>query len=164
MRITAILLFVFFLVTGNVSGQTRTINGKVIDDQLRPIIGARINNADTTLLTTSDNNGNFSLDIPANTKSLIVNGIGFEWKLLDLTNECSYLEIIMLNSGSYDFMSARKVDRLRKKYFDTLPKLHQAAYDKGVFKVTKPCYEDKFISERQRLKEIHRARTQMPST
>jgi hypothetical protein len=164
MRTSEILLFVILLVSGTVAGQTRTITGKVIDDQFHTIIGARINNLDTVLLTVTDTEGNFKLNIPTNTKSLIITGIGFERKLINLTVDCSHLEVIMLQSGSYDFMSARKVDRLRKKYFESLPKLHQFANEKGIFQMPKPCYLDKFIPISYGLEAIHRARIKMPST
>jgi len=56
-------------------------------------------------------------------------------------------------------MTAGKVDRLRKKQFDKLPALHEAAFEKGVFKSEKPCYVEKFISFKKQLKEIHKGRT-----
>ena len=151
-------------MTGSVIGQTRTITGKVLDDQLRPFPKVRINSTDTVLLGETDLNGTFKIETPNSTFSLIINGIGLEWKLITLSPECSHLDIIMLNSGSYDFMSPRKVDRRRKKYFDTLPELHQSAQEKGIFKTAKPCYEDRFIPIKGRLEEIRRTRKQEPST
>jgi hypothetical protein len=46
----------------------------------------------------------------------------------------------------YDFMSARKIDRLRRKRFEKLPVIHQQAYEKGFFKTKTPCYNQAFNS------------------
>jgi hypothetical protein len=160
MTFKALILFSTLLFGTNVIGQTRTLTGKVIDQELYPVYQVKIFNVDTVLLTSSDINGNFSLTVPLNTKSLIVASIGMEWKSLDISDSCSNLDIILLPSGTYDFMTASKVDRLRKKQFDKLPTLHKSAFAKELFKTDIPCYIDKFIPIKKRLKEIHKSRTQ----
>lgn len=145
-------------------GQIRTIAGKVVDENLSPVCDARINNADTTLLVKTDIEGKFKIDIPSQTQSLIIYGIGMEPKLINLPDNCNYFEIIMLGSATYDFMSERKVDKLRKKQFEKLPSLYKAAFDKGIFKIAKPCFEEMFIPIKERLKEIRKARTKMSGT
>ncbi len=140
------------------------MTGKIIDQELYTIPQVKIFNADTVLLTSTDINGNFSVTVNFDAKSLIIADVGMEWKSLDISDSCSNLEIILLPSGTYDFMTAGKVDRLRKKQFDKLPTLHKSAFEKGVFKNEKPCYVEKFISIKKRLKEIHKSRTQQPST
>lgn len=52
------------------------------------------------------------------------------WKNIELPSDCNNLGIILQLSGKYDFMSARKVDRLRKKKIDKLPALHQTPFKK----------------------------------
>jgi hypothetical protein len=163
MVIRAFILFSILLFGSNVIGQTRTLTGKIIDQEFYPVYQVMVFNVDTVLLTTSDKNGNFSISVPLDTKSLIVASLAMEWKNLDITDACTNLEIILLPSGTYDFMTANKVDRLRKKQFDKLPTLHKSAFEKGLFKTEKPCYIDKFISIKKRLKEIHKNRTQQPS-
>ncbi len=134
------------LFVTHVIGQTRTLTGKVIDDEFNPLPLVSISNADTVLLATTDWNGNFSITIPPDTKTLIVATVGMEWKSLEISDSCSNLEIILLPRSTYDFMTLGKVDRLRKKQFDKLPTLHKSAFEKGVFKSEKPCYIDIFIS------------------
>lgn len=158
------LLFSTLLFGTYSFGQTRTLTGKVIDQKLHPLYQVRICNVDTALLTTSDINGNFSLTLPFNAKSLIIASTGMEWKNIDISDSCNNLEIVLLPSGTYDFMTAGKVDRLRKKDFKKLPTLHKSAFEKGAFKTDKPCYVNKFIQIKKRLKEIHKNRTQQPST
>ena len=158
-----ILISVLLFVTDTI-GQTRTLRGKVIDQELRPLYGVKIFNSDTTFLTTSDGDGNFGVIVPWDLKSLIVASVNMEWKSLDISDSCSNLDIILVPSGNYDFMTAGKVDRLRKKEFDKLPALHKAAFERGLFKSAKLCYVDKFISIKKRLKEISKSRTQQPGT
>ena len=163
MTFKAILLSISLLFIARLCGQTRTITGKVIGEALYPVYEARIFNADNLLLVTTDTSGNFKLEIPIETKSIIISSLGMERKNIDLTGNCSNLDIILLSSATYDFMSAGKVDRLRKKDFDKLPALHQAAFEKGIFKLVKPCYTEKFIPIKKRLKEIHKNRIQTPN-
>jgi hypothetical protein len=50
-----------------------------------------------------------------------------------------------MSSGSYDFMSLKKVDRLRMKRFKLLPELHKKAFEEGIFKTDMACYTREFI-------------------
>jgi hypothetical protein len=163
MLFKAVFLLLVSIFTTAVFGQTRTITGKVIDENLHPVYKAGIYSVDTCLLVTTDLDGAFKISIPDNTKSLIIASIAMEWRSIELTGTCSTLEIILLSSGSYDFMSAGKVDRLRKKEFDKLPDLHQSSFEKGIFKMDKPCYMNHFISIKKELREIHKRRTQAQS-
>src|SRR5215213_2255115 len=156
MIFNAINLSLLLFFATNIAGQTRTITGKVIDENLYPVYEAKIYNVDTSLLVTTDNNGNFKIEIPVDTKSLSIGSIGIEWKNIELTMDCDNLEIILLNRGTYDFMGAGKIDRLRKKDFAKLPTLHQSAFEKSIFKMGKPCYVEKFISIKKELKQIHK--------
>jgi hypothetical protein len=160
-------IIIFFLTlhfATHALGQTRTLTGKIIDHEFNIFYQVRIFNADTVLLTTNDTNGNFSITVPAETKTLIFATVGMEWKHIDLLNDCNSLEIILQPMWTYDFKLPAKVDRLRKKQFDKLPALHQSAFQKGIFKAEKPCYFDKFIPHKNEMLKRHKARTQMPST
>jgi hypothetical protein len=48
-------------------------------------------------------------------------------------------------SSTYDFMTLKKVDRLRMKRFNKLPELHKEAFEKGIFKTENACYTQEFI-------------------
>ena len=164
MILRTIISFSILLFVTHVIGQTRTLTGKVIDDEFNPLYGISIFNADTVLLAETDRNGDFSITIPSDTKTLKVADVGREWKSLDIFDSCSNLEIILLPRHTYDFMMPARVDRIRKKQFDKLPALHKSAFEKSVFKSEKPCYVDKFISIKRRPKETHKDKTQQPST
>jgi hypothetical protein len=156
-----ILLSIILFFTADLFGQARIFTGKVIDQNLYPLYQTKIFIADTVLLGTTDLNGNFKIEIPAGTKSVSVGSVAMEPKSIGLTENCTMLDIILINEVTYDFMSAGKVDRLRKKEFDKLPALHRAAFEKGIFKTDKPCYIDKFISYKKELKAIHKSRKRM---
>ena len=53
--------------------------------------------------------------------------------------------------------------KIEQKEFDKLPTLHKSAFEKGLFKTDKPCYVDKFIPIKKRLKQIQKSRAQQPS-
>jgi hypothetical protein len=156
LRATFLLATLLFVI--QTIGQTRILTGRVIDDNFQSVYQARIFNSDTILLAETDLNGNFNIDIPSDTITLIVAWVAMEWKNIKLTDDCPNLEIILQPSVTYDFISARKIDRLRKKEFKKLPALHQKAFEKGIFKINRPCYVDNFISIRERLKKIHKNR------
>ena len=59
-------------------------------------------------------------------------------------------------ASTYDFMSPRKVDRLREKEFEKLLELHSQAFQKGHFKTEEPCVIRKFEPEFPELDKIRR--------
>lgn len=140
-------IFFFHLVA---NCQARVITGKIIDENFVPVWGASIFTSDTILLCKTDSVGNFRLDLPSSTSSIRIAAVGLEWKIIKLRNECSQVDIVLLNNSSYDFMTLQEVDRLRKKEFKKLPKLHAKAFEQGIFTTQKPCYGDIFISDAER--------------
>jgi hypothetical protein len=135
----------FGLLTLNTFGQTRTITGKVISEDLQVLPQVKILNSDTALLATTDIDGKFKIEIPADTKNLLIGAVGYEWASINLTNNCNKLDIILMNNGHYDYISLKKVDRLRMKRFKKLSELHLTAYQKGMFVTDEPCYEQTFM-------------------
>lgn len=141
------IIFILFAVsTGNLYAQNKTIKGRVIDDFLEPTPGALIMIDDTVKVGETDLNGFFHIEVPVSVKKILFRYIGSETTTIELTNNCDEVEVVMMLSGSYDFMSLRKVDRLRMKIFKKLPELHKEAFGKGIFKTDKACYTQEFIS------------------
>lgn len=64
------------------SVKTYNIKGVVLDNNNEPIIGATLLVTGTTLGVATDLDGNFTLDVPANAKSIEVSFIGYEKKIL----------------------------------------------------------------------------------
>lgn len=146
MRKVTIFVTVILFLSSAVYCQTRTITGKVIDETFQPISGASIFTSDTSLLGKSDSVGNFSINLPISTNFLRFGAVGLEWKYIHLRNNCNNIEVILLLHSTYDFISLKEVDRLRKKRFKKLPKLHAKAYEKGLLSTEDACYDDIFVS------------------
>lgn len=102
-------------------------------------IGITIFDKDTIKIGQSDFNGYFQIELPKETDKLIFAGVGHEWANVTVPEECKNLEIILFLASTYDFMSPRKVDRLRNKEYNKLPELHSRAFQKGIFETEKPC-------------------------
>jgi hypothetical protein len=118
---------------------TKTLTGRILGDDLIGVPMADIRTRDTTVIGKTDLDGYFKLDVPVNTKTLLFTAIGMEWTTVNLSGECSSLEVILLYASTYDFMSVKRVNRQKFKRFKHLPHLHQQAYEKGLFKSCAPC-------------------------
>ena len=138
MRFKIVFLISYFFCLFSVFGQ-QTLKGKTISQFLESAIGITIFDKDTLKIGQTDLNGNFQIKIPKETDKLIFAGVGYEWATITLTKECKNLEIILFLASTYDFMSPRKVDRLRKKEFEKLTGLHYQAHKNGIFETEKPC-------------------------
>ncbi|WP_460500233.1 hypothetical protein [Hymenobacter agri] len=129
-----------FFSTGTVCAQpTKTLTGRVLSDELVGAPRVYIYARDTTNIGMTDMDGNFKVDVPLNTNTLIFGTVGMEWTTVKLDGACSNLEVILMSASSFDFMSVRRVNREMFKRFKHLPQLHQQAYEKGLFKSPAPC-------------------------
>jgi len=146
MRIATILILIFLFINLGLNGQTRTIIGRVVSEDLEVLPEVNIQNSEKLLLGKTDIEGRFKISIPQGTAKLIFSWIGMELTEIKLHDKCDTVEVVMLYAGTYDFMTLRKVDRLRKKRFDNLPSLHSAAVRNGLFNNKNICYESVFIT------------------
>ncbi|MBB6612744.1 hypothetical protein H7F15_17010 [Pontibacter sp. Tf4] len=158
MKLTLCFSMLLLFVCVKVYGQTRTITGRLITENLETLPEVRIHNSDTVVLGTTDKEGRFEIEIAPTTEDLLIGWIGMEWKTIQLPAHCNQLDIILMYHGHYDFMSVGRIDRLRKKRFEKLPGLHLTAYKKGLFTTKQPCYGQEFVPIKNRLKEINRKR------
>ena len=71
-----------------------------------------------------------------------------------LKKDCDTVEVVMMFDAIYDFMTSRKIDRLRKKRFDNLPSLHSKAVENGLFENNNTCYERIFKANKPSLDSI----------
>ena len=151
MRIAIILISILLILNLNLNGQIRDIQGLIISEDFEELPNVRIQNIDTLLLGETDLNGHFKIEIPQKTDKLLLSFIGMEWTTIELTEDCDKIEIIMMYDAIYDFMSLRKVDRLRLKRFNKLPELHKIAYKKGIFLTEIQSYKQDFVTIKPRL-------------
>ena len=131
-KITYSILFFFYIISA--FGQ-RTINGRIIDQFSETAICISIFDKDTIEIGKSDFDGYFKIKLPKENNKLIFAGVGYEWATITVPKECENIEIILFMASTYDFMSPKKVDRLRKKEFEKLPELHFQAFQKGLLKL-----------------------------
>jgi hypothetical protein len=124
--------------------QNKTIRGRVVDDNLEILPSVSIMINDTVEVGRTDLKGFFQIDIPVAQKKIVFMFLGVEPAIIELVDTCDDVEVVMMMSGTYDFMTPKKVDRLRIKRFKKLPELHKEAFEKGLFKTDKPCYTQKF--------------------
>jgi hypothetical protein len=144
MKITTILIIAVLFLTLKLNGQNRIISGRVITEDLEPLPMLDIKNSDTVLLGKTDMDGRFKICIPQETDRLLFSYLGMEWTEIKLRKGCDTIEVIMMYDVIYDFITLKKVDRLRKKRFDNLPNLHSDAVRNGLFENNVICYDRVF--------------------
>ena len=76
---TTMIVLLCLVSIGTMFAQTRTITGKVLStEDGEPVAGASIRIEGTTIGTTTNFDGEFTLGVPANTKTLIISYIGMK--------------------------------------------------------------------------------------
>ena len=133
----------------------RNVKGRIIDDSLDGIMGAQIIDKNNNVgLGQADSGGFFNIAIPNGINKLGFIQLGYEFANIEVSDSCNYIEVILLPDTHYDFMSSRKIDKLRKKEFDKLQQLHLNAFGKGIFTKETVCYSRKFEPIKPKLDEI----------
>lgn len=145
MKKLLIICLIFNISTYSLYSQNKTIKGRVIDDDLKTLAYVPIVIDDTVQVGRTDLNGFFQIDIPVPVKKLLFSYVGIESASIELADTCDEAEVIMMLRSTYDFITLKKVDKLRMKKFKKLPALHKEAFEKGIFKTDKACYTQEFI-------------------
>jgi len=110
------------------------------------MIGVSIRINDTIEFGRTDMNGFFKIDIPVSVKKISFLCVGMESTTIELVDECNLIELVMMDSYTYDFMSLKRVEREIKKRFKKLPDIHKKAFEKGIFETECACFIRKFES------------------
>lgn len=145
MKKILIIFIVLIVSTFSLYSQNKLIKGRVIDDNLETLPYVLIFINDTVEVARTDLNGFFQINIPVSEKKLLFKYVGLEPTNIELVDKCDEVEVIMMLSGTYDFITPKKVDKLRMKRFKKLPELYKKAFKKGLFKRDKACYKQDFI-------------------
>ena len=145
MKKLLIICIALCVSTGILYAQNKTIKGRVVDNNLEtlPYVSIVIN--DTIKIGKTDVNGFFQIDIPVPVKKISFESVGLDRATVGLVDKCDEVEVVMMLRGTYDFITRKRVDKLRMKMFRKLPKLHKEAFEKGIFKTDKACYTQEFI-------------------
>ena len=145
MKKLIIIFIVLGVSTSSLYSQNKTIKGRVISEFFDTMSFVSIKINDTVEVGKTDLNGFFQIDVPVSIKKILLRDVGIEPAIIELTDNCDEVEVVMMLSGTYDFKTPKKVDRLRMKRFKKLPELHKEAFAKGIFKTDKACYTQEFI-------------------
>ena len=73
-----------------------------------------------------------------------------------LKKDCDTIEVVLMYDVIYDFITSRKIDRLRKKRYNKLPSIHSEALKNGLFKNKNICYDRNFEAYKPELDRIGR--------
>ena len=143
------LLILFTLVNTtifNLYSQNKTLKGRVISDFIEnmPFVSIYIN--DTIKVGKTDLNGFFKIDIPVSEQTISFKTVGLDPATIEIKDKCDKIEVIMMLTGTYDFITLKRAERKRKKRYKKLPNIHKLAFKKGVFETEFACYNRKFES------------------
>jgi hypothetical protein len=153
MKKLTIAFFVFIVSVSFVYSQNRTLKGRVITDQVETMPGVSIRIDDTVEVGKTDLKGFFQIDVPDSVKELKFVDIGLDPTPIVLFENCDVIEVVMMLTGTYDFMSLKKADKIRMKRFKGLPEIHREAFAKGLFETEKACYTQVFVPFYERKKK-----------
>jgi hypothetical protein len=145
MKKLVIALIVFIVSASCVYSQNNTLKGRVITDQGETMPGVSILINDTVEVGKTDLNGFFQIDVSNSAKKLLFVDIGLDPTPIVLFENCDEVEVVMMLTGTFDFISLKKADRLRMKRFKELPEIHKVAFTQGIFKTEKACYTQEFV-------------------
>ncbi|MEK7198931.1 MAG: TonB-dependent receptor plug domain-containing protein, partial [Bacteroidota bacterium] len=87
-KLVTMLLCVVLAIT-QIAAQTRTIKGKVTDTKSNPVPNASVTVKGSTLGTTADANGDFSINVPGTAKVLVISSLNFTGQEVAIGNKTS---------------------------------------------------------------------------
>ena len=143
-------LLMLFIVIGisicSLYSQTKTIKGRVISDYFDILPGVSIMINDTVEVGRTDLNGFFQIDIPISVKKILFGSVGLDPTTIELVDKCDKIEVVIMLSSTYDFITLKHAERKREKRYKKLPEIHKQAFEKGIFETDNACYIRKFES------------------
>ncbi len=140
-----IILFIILSVSAcSLYSQNKNIKGRVISDDFETVPLASIMINDTVEIGRTDLNGFFQIDIPVSEKKILFMFVGLDPTTIELVDKCDKIEVVMMLSSSYDFITLKQADRKRGKRYKKLPEIHKQAFEKGIFETENACYNREF--------------------
>ena len=116
----------------------------MISDDFETVPLASIMINDTIEVGRTDLNGFFQIDIPVSEKKILFMFVGLDPTTIELVDKCDKIEVVMMLSSSYDFITLKQADRKREKRYKKLPEIHKQAFEKGIFETEYACYNREF--------------------
>ncbi len=87
MRRLSMLVLCTLLAISQLMAQNRTVTGKVTDEKGAPVANASVVVKGTSTGTNTNNDGNFSISVASNAKTLVVSSLNFTQQEIDITNK-----------------------------------------------------------------------------
>lgn len=116
MRKLAMLLIAACMFITQVWAQNRTVTGKVTDEASKPVPSASVAIKGMRGGTVTNENGSFSISVPAAAKTLVISGIGFAPREVAITSS-SLTVILATQSNQMDEVVVTGYTRERKSQF-----------------------------------------------
>ena len=110
-----LIIIVISFSMSSLYSQNKTIKGRVISDHLEILIGVAIMINDTIEVGRTDINGFFQIEIPVSERKILFMFVGVDPSTIELANECDEIEVVLMLSSSYDFISLKRAEKKRKK-------------------------------------------------
>ncbi|TKG87416.1 hypothetical protein EYV94_28290 [Puteibacter caeruleilacunae] len=133
MKKILIVLSVLSVSICSLYSQNKTIKGRVISDHFKILIGVSIMVNDTVEVGLTDLDGFFQIEIPVPENKISFMFVGVDPTTIELVDKCDNIEVIMMSSSTYDFITFKRAERKRKKRYKKLPEIHKQAFEKGIF-------------------------------
>ena len=108
------LLLLFSLLSTALSAQNKKISGKVIDEKHQPVLGASVVVKGTTKGTTTDFDGNFTIEVPAKA-TLSVSFIGYHTQNVAVGNQNQLTIVLKEEQEQLDEVVVVGYGTVRKK-------------------------------------------------
>ncbi|PZX44027.1 carboxypeptidase-like protein [Nonlabens dokdonensis] len=120
----------------SINSQTRTIEGRILDEHLTPLSGVKISTIDSEQLYKSDKNGYYTIELDNSVKKIKVSYVGMEAETISLNDENCVFNIILLDDITVEFETR---EEHLQRYLDRT---------KGVQKLFEKAVEERLFSEK----------------
>jgi len=117
-RLLCFMLGLLF-VSGQLLAQNRTITGKVTDDKGAGIANASVVVKGSNVGTTTNADGNFTLAVPANARTLVVSSVGLGEREISITSDATYNISLSANARDLQEVVVVGYQTLRKREVTT---------------------------------------------
>uniref|UniRef100_UPI00404769ED hypothetical protein n=1 Tax=Roseivirga sp. TaxID=1964215 RepID=UPI00404769ED len=144
MKKSILFLIVIMCSASCLYSQNKPVRGKVISEDLETLSFVLIMIDDTVEVGRTNLDGFFEINIPVTTKKILFRDVGLDPTTIEIVDDCDKIEVVMMSSGTYDFISLKRVERKRKKKYKKLPEVHKKAFEKGIFETECLCFKREF--------------------
>src|SRR5258708_491847 len=95
--------------------QTKTITGKIVDPEGKPVSNASIIIKGSRTGTSSQPDGTFSINVPANARALVISAIGWTGQDVDITGKSSVTISLLANDKTLSEVVVTSLGIVRDK-------------------------------------------------